>query len=105
MPDTSVAIWILCVSFALFLVLRFPVALVLSLSSLVTLWYLDMPVVLVAQQTLQGTNAFSLLAIPFFIMTGQLLGAGGLANRIVDLANLFVGRLPGGSPSSIRSPA
>ncbi|MCU0562503.1 MAG: TRAP transporter large permease subunit [Desulfobacterales bacterium] len=55
--------------------------------------------------TLQGTNAFSLLAIPFFIMTGQLLGAGGLANRIVDFANLFVGRLPGGSPSSIRSPA
>src|SRR5512139_1347730 len=96
MPDTSVAIWILCVSFALFLVLRFPVALVLALSSLVTLWYLDMPVVLVAQQTLQGTNAFSLLAIPFFIMTGQLLGAGGLANRIVDFANLFVGRLPGG---------
>ena len=68
----------------------------LALSSLATLWYLDMPLVLVAQQTLQGTNAFSLLAIPFFIMTGQLLGAGGLANRIVDFANLFVGRLPGG---------
>jgi len=96
MPDTAVAIWILCVSFAIFLVLRFPVALVLALSSLATLWYLDMPLVLVAQQTLQGTNAFSLLAIPFFIMTGQLLGAGGLASRIVDFANLFVGRLPGG---------
>ena len=48
MPDTTVAIWILCLSFTLFLVLRFPVALVLALSSLVTLWYLDMPVVLVA---------------------------------------------------------
>jgi tripartite ATP-independent transporter DctM subunit len=96
MPSTTVAIWILCVSFTVLLFLRFPVALVLALSSLVTLWYLDMPVVLVAQQTLQGINAFSLLAIPFFIMTGQLLGAGGLANRIVDFANLFVGRLPGG---------
>jgi tripartite ATP-independent transporter DctM subunit len=96
MPDTTVAIWILCVSFTVCLILRFPVALVLALSSLATLWYLDMPLVLVAQQTLQGTNAFSLLAIPFFIMTGQLLGAGGLANRIVDFANLFVGRLPGG---------
>jgi tripartite ATP-independent transporter DctM subunit len=96
MPSPTVAIWILCVSFTLFLILRFPVALVLALSSIVTLWYLDMPVVLVAQQTLQGTNAFSLLAIPFFIMTGQLLGAGGLATRIVDFANLFVGRLPGG---------
>jgi tripartite ATP-independent transporter DctM subunit len=96
MPSTTVAIWILCVSFTVFLVLRFPVALVLALSSLLTLWYLDMPIVLVAQQTLQGINSFSLLAIPFFIMTGQLLGAGGLANRIVDFANVFVGRLPGG---------
>ena len=96
MPSTTVATWILCVSFTVLLVLRFPVALVLALSSLVTLWYLDMPIVLVAQQTLQGINSFSLLAIPFFIMTGQLLGAGGLANRIVDFANVFVGRLPGG---------
>jgi tripartite ATP-independent transporter DctM subunit len=96
MPSTTAATWILCVSFTVLLVLRFPVALVLALSSLVTLWYLDMPIVLVAQQTLQGINSFSLLAIPFFIMTGQLLGAGGLANRIVDFANVFVGRLPGG---------
>jgi len=96
MPSNTVAIWILCVSFTVFLILRFPVALVLVLSSLATLWYLDMPIVVVAQQTLQGINSFSLLAIPFFIMTGQLLGAGGLANRIVDFANVFVGRLPGG---------
>src|SRR5512135_3596383 len=95
MHSPTVAIWILCVSFTLFLVLRFPVALVLALSSLVTLWYLDMPVVLVAQQTLQGTSAFSLLAIPFFIMTGQLLCAGGLATRIVDCANVLVGRRRG----------
>jgi tripartite ATP-independent transporter DctM subunit len=96
MPDNTVAIWILCVSFTVLLILRFPVALVLALSSLATLGYLQMPIVVVAQQTLQGINAFSLLAIPFFIMTGQLLGAGGLANRIVDFANVFVGRLPGG---------
>src|SRR5512136_2299836 len=96
MPNNTVAIWVLCITFIGFLLLRFPVALVLVLSSLATLWYLKMPIVVVAQQTLQGINAFSLLAIPFFIMTGQLLGAGGLANRIVDFANVFVGRLPGG---------
>jgi tripartite ATP-independent transporter DctM subunit len=96
MPDQTVAIWILCLSFTVLLVLRFPVALVLTISAIVTLWYLEMPIVVVAQQTLQGINAFSLLAIPFFIMTGQLLGAGGLATRIVDFANVFVGRLPGG---------
>jgi tripartite ATP-independent transporter DctM subunit len=95
-PNNIVAIWILVGSFVGLLLLRFPVALVLALSSLVTIFYLQMPIVVVAQQILQGTNAFSLLAIPFFIMTGQLLGAGGLANRIVDFANLFFGRLPGG---------
>jgi tripartite ATP-independent transporter DctM subunit len=96
MPSNTVAIWILCVTFVVFLVLRFPVALVLAISSLATLWYLQMPIVVVAQQIIQGINVFSLLAIPFFIMTGQLLGAGGLANRIVDFASVFVGRLPGG---------
>jgi tripartite ATP-independent transporter DctM subunit len=96
MPSNVTAIWILCVTFCVFLLLRFPVALVLVISSIATLWYLDMPIVVVAQQTLQGINLFSLLAIPFFILTGQLLGAGGLATRIVDFANVFVGRLPGG---------
>jgi tripartite ATP-independent transporter DctM subunit len=96
MPNDTTAIWILCVTFVVFLLLRFPVALVLVISSIATLWYLDMPIVVVAQQTIQGINFFSLLAIPFFILTGQLLGAGGLANRIVDFANVFVGRLPGG---------
>jgi tripartite ATP-independent transporter DctM subunit len=96
MPNNTVAIWILCVSFVVLLVLRFPVALVLAISSIATLLYLQIPIVVVAQQTIQGVNQFSLLAIPFFIMTGQLLGAGGLANRIVDFANIFVGRLPGG---------
>jgi tripartite ATP-independent transporter DctM subunit len=96
MPSNTTAIWILCGAFVGFLLLRFPVALALVLSAIATLWYLDMPIVVVAQQTIQGINAFSLLAIPFFILTGQLLGAGGLANRIVDFANVFVGRLPGG---------
>ena len=93
MPSNTTAIWILCVTFCVFLLLRFPVALVLVISSIATLWYLDMPIVVVAQQTIQGINFFSLLAIPFFIMTGQLLGAGGLASRIVDFANVFVGTI------------
>jgi len=96
MPSDTVAIWILATSFCVLLLLRFPVALTLALSSLATVFYLQIPVVVIAQQTLQGINSFSLLAIPFFILTGQLLGAGGLANRIVAFANVFVGRLPGG---------
>ncbi len=96
MPNDTVAIWILCGSFTALLLLRFPVALTLALSAIATMAYMQIPLVVVAQQTIQGINQFSLLAIPFFILTGQLLGAGGLANRIVDFANVFVGRLPGG---------
>ena len=96
MPDNNTAILILCVSFTAFLILRFPVALTLALSSLATLIYLKIPVIVVAQQMIQGVNSFSLLAIPFFILTGQILSAGGLARRIIDFTNVFVGRLVGG---------
>lgn len=100
MFSPAIAITILAVTFVVLLFLRLPVALTLVLSSIATMFYMQDPFMgyidIIAQQTLQGVNAFSLLAIPFFILTGQLLGEGGLANRIVALANLFVGRLPGG---------
>jgi tripartite ATP-independent transporter DctM subunit len=96
MPDQTTAIWILALSFCILLILRFPVALTLVGSSVLTLWYLEIPLVVVGQQMIQGITIYSLLAIPFFILTGQILGEGGLANRIVNLANLFVGRIRGG---------
>jgi tripartite ATP-independent transporter DctM subunit len=96
MPDQTTAIWILAGSFTVLLLLKFPVAMTLAISSLATLLYLKIPPIIMAQQMIQGVNVYSLLAIPFFILTGQLLGEGGLANRIVEFANLFVGRLPGG---------
>jgi tripartite ATP-independent transporter DctM subunit len=96
MPDQTTAIWILALSFVILLILRFPVALTLVISSVLTLWYLEIPLVVVGQQMIQGITIYSLLAIPFFILTGQILGEGGLANRIVNLANLFVGRIRGG---------
>jgi tripartite ATP-independent transporter DctM subunit len=96
MPDQTTAIWILGLSFVILLILRFPVALTLVASSLLTLWYLDIPLVVVGQQMIQGITVYSLMAIPFFILTGQILGEGGLANRIVNFANLFVGRIKGG---------
>src|SRR5882757_2513070 len=100
MFDHNIAILILVGSFTVLLFLRLPVALTLVVSSVLTMMYMQDSftgyIDIVCQQTLQGVNSFSLLAIPFFVLTGQLLGAGGLANRIVAVANLVVGRLPGG---------
>jgi len=96
MPDQMTAVAILLISFVVLLLLRFPVALTLVGSSLMTTMYMDIPPVVIAQQMLTGSTEFSLLAIPFFILTGQILGEGGLATRIVNLCLLIVGRIRGG---------
>lgn len=94
--DQSVAIAILAISFVVLMVFRFPVALVLAGSTLLTMIYLDLPLEVMGQQMIQGTSSFSLMAIPFFILTGQIMGEGGLALRLVNFANLIVGRIRGG---------
>ncbi|MBA4494577.1 TRAP transporter large permease [Paenactinomyces guangxiensis] len=96
MDNNTIAIIILVVSFVLFVLLRFPIALALAASSIFTILYLEIPLSVIGQQMVQGMNSFSLLAIPFFILTGQIMSEGGLALRLVNLANLFVGRIRGG---------
>ncbi|EAX48862.1 TRAP dicarboxylate transporter, DctM subunit [Thermosinus carboxydivorans Nor1] len=94
--DQSIAITILGVSFVVLMLLRFPIALTLVGSTMLTVLYLDIPLPVVGQQMIQGISSFSLLAIPFFILTGQIMGEGGLAVRLVNMANLLVGRVRGG---------
>jgi tripartite ATP-independent transporter DctM subunit len=50
----------------------------------------------IAQRMATGLDSFALLAIPFFILAGQLMNRGGIARRLIDLAKVIVGRLPGG---------
>ena len=89
MTSTSIAVTILLVSFVVLIMLRFPIALTLVISSLLTIMFLDIPLPIIGQQMIQGMNSFSLLAIPFFILTGQIMSTGGLATRIVNLAILI----------------
>ncbi|MEY4939001.1 MAG: hypothetical protein RIQ93_736 [Verrucomicrobiota bacterium] len=50
----------------------------------------------IAQRMATGLDSFALLAIPFFILSGQLMNRGGIARRLIDLAKVVVGRFPGG---------
>ncbi|MBL9209338.1 MAG: TRAP transporter large permease subunit, partial [Opitutaceae bacterium] len=50
----------------------------------------------IAQRMATGLDSFALLAIPFFILSGQLMNRGGIARRLIDLAKVLVGRFPGG---------
>lgn len=50
----------------------------------------------VAQQSVKGLNSFSLMAVPFFILMGDIMSAGGTTDRLVNLANALVGRMQPG---------
>ncbi len=90
------AIAVLFGVFSLLLVLGTPVAFCLGLASLATVLYLDLPPIVVFQQLNSGMNAFSMLAIPFFIFAGDLMMRGGIADRLISMAASLVGHLRGG---------
>ena len=60
-------------------------------------WVLDFwDTQLLAQNLVAGVDSFPLLAVPFFILAGELMNAGGLSRRIIDLARAYVGHIRGG---------
>ncbi|MEL7362928.1 MAG: TRAP transporter large permease subunit, partial [Bacteroidota bacterium] len=86
-------------SFFGLLALGVPVAYAIGLATGVTL-LANMPaepaLATVAQRMATGLDSFTLLAIPFFILAGQLMNKGGIAARLIDAAKAVVGALPGG---------
>ncbi|MCC8013721.1 MAG: TRAP transporter large permease [Eubacterium sp.] len=66
-----------------------------ALAAIVQTMSLDVSVVTAAQRTFVGMSKFSLTAIPFFILAGNLMNQGGIAKRLVDFVNALLGRLPG----------
>ena len=88
---------ILIVMFVVLLVLDVPIAVAIALASFVAILAEGSdPTVVLASKMASGVNSFALLAIPFFILSGHLMGKGGLARRLIDFAATLVGRLPGG---------
>lgn len=96
MPNLNLAIGILFGTFVLLLVLRVPISISLIISSIVTALYLKIPLLIISQRMVKGVESFSLLAIPFFIIAGEMMGSGGMSKRLIDLSNVFVGRIQGG---------
>ncbi|MEP9349296.1 TRAP transporter large permease [Xanthobacter sp. KR7-225] len=90
------AIAVLFCTFAVLLLIGMPVAFCLGLASVATVVYLGLPPIVVFQQLNSGMNAFSMLAIPFFIFAGDLMMRGGIADRLIGMAAAMVGHLRGG---------
>ena len=80
------------------LAIGFPIGLSIGMGSAVAL-YIIMPgqnaLIIAAQKMFQSVNSFSLLAIPFFVLAGNLMNSGGIARRLVGCAKLVAHRLPG----------
>ena len=96
MADFSTATAILMGSFVILLLLKFPITFTLFISSVFTALYLNIPLLSIVQRTVSGVNSFSLLAIPFFILAGEIMGRGGISRRLVEFSNAMVGRVQGG---------
>jgi tripartite ATP-independent transporter DctM subunit len=90
------AVAILFGVFALLLLIGVPVAFALSAAALATLFYLDLPAIVLVQQTAAGTGSASLIAIPLFVFAGEIMMRGGISERLIGLAAALVGRLRGG---------
>jgi len=91
-----VEIAVLLGSFAVLCAIGMPVAYTLGLSALLTALYVDLPLEAVMLKISDGTDDFSLLAIPFFVLAGAIMAEGGMAARLVDLAKVLVGFVRGG---------
>ena len=95
----EISVLVLIFSFVILLAMNVPIAFSIGIATILTMLFTIAPmpaVTTVAQRMATGINSFALLAIPFFILSGQLMGKGGIARRLIDFAKVIVGMLPGG---------
>lgn len=93
----AVAALILLIGIVLLIIASVPIAVAIGMSSLLAAMAVLGPenaAQAAAQRMFTGTNSFSLLAIPFFVLAGSLMNSGGIAGRLIDAAKVLVGRLP-----------
>jgi tripartite ATP-independent transporter DctM subunit len=87
---------LLFILLGLFIFLSYPIAFAIGISSIIVMHILDVPMAMTITLAFGGVDSFSLMAIPFFILAGQIMGEAGIVEQIVNFANVLVGRLRGG---------
>ena len=83
--------------FLILLMLSVPIGYAIGMVTLVTmLEFTSMPTLMIAQNSIAGVDSFPLLAIPFFMLAGNLMSGGGIAKRLVNFFECFIGHITGG---------
>lgn len=90
-----ISVTMLLVSIGLFLI-RVPVSISLGIATLIGFWMIGVPPAVVPSRMIDGVDSFALLAVPFFILAGNLMNAGGVTEKIFAFARALVGWISGG---------
>ena len=96
MDANTFAVVVLLASFFIMILLRFPIAYAVALSAVLCLSVQGLPLSTLCQFMVKGISSFSLMAVPFFITMGVLMGKGGISEKLIALANACVGWMTGG---------
>lgn len=84
-------------SFAILLFLTVPIGIAIGLATLITIFYSgSLPVEFLAKELITSVDSFPLMAVPFFILAGEIMGKGGISERLFKVANALVGNKTGG---------
>lgn len=95
----SIEAWagvVLVGTFFLLIFLRIPIAFSLGLSAVAAIYLLDIEPAIIVQSMVKGVDTFALLAVPLFIIAGELMGKGGISKRLIAFSKILVGNLRGG---------
>ncbi len=82
--------------FVILLILGVPIGFVVGITALIIILQSDMPFMLLAQRMFTGIDSFSLMAIYFFLLAGEIMNYGGVTSRLINFSKLIIGRLTGG---------
>lgn len=97
MASTGTVALVLFGSLIIFFILKVPIAFSLGLSSVITLVLCsNVPLMVVPQRLFTSTDSFAYMAVPFFVLAGNLMSQGGISERLVNFANALIGHFPGG---------
>ncbi len=87
---------ILFVGLIVLIVIGMPLAYALGGSAFLAIVSSDLPNILTVQRFFTGVDSFTLMAIPFFMISGSLMSKGGVSNRLIKLCSIFLRKFPGG---------
>lgn len=96
MTMETIATLILISTFIGLVILRVPMVYAVGFATLITNLYLKIDLMMMAQTVIKNINVYTLLAVPFFILAGDIMGAGGITTRLIELSKALVGWFRGG---------